>query len=309
MLKKYRVRDYDFRLIIMMVAITVIGILSVGSARADLQNRQLLGFIMGFFMMVVLSFFDYSFFLRFHWGIYLLNITLLLMVMFLGEEVNNAKRWLVIGGIQFQPSELTKIMLILFYSQFIMKNREKLNSLKTIVMMVALLLPPLYLVYEQPDMSTSIVIVVIFCIVWYAAIHLFTFYSLLYLERIEKPFLRKLFPDIPSGHDSLSFIASNMIVNFFGLGNAATPFGLKAMKSLQELNDKKDVASRSMITFLVFNTSGLTLIPTTIISMRMLYGSNNPTEIVLPCILATFFSTAAGLIIDRFLAHRSKRRN
>ena len=167
MLKKYRVRDYDFRLIIMMVAITVIGILSVGSARADLQNRQLLGFIMGFFMMVVLSFFDYSFFLRFHWGIYLLNITLLLMVMFLGEEVNNAKRWLVIGGIQFQPSELTKIMLILFYSQFIMKNRENLNSLKTIVMMVALLLPPLYLVYEQPDMSTSIVIVVIFCIVWY----------------------------------------------------------------------------------------------------------------------------------------------
>ena len=124
-----------------------------------------------------------------------------------------------------------------------------------------------------------------------------------------EPFLRKLFPDIPSGHDSLSFIASNMIVNFFGLGNAATPFGLKAMKSLQELNDKKDVASRSMITFLVFNTSGLTLIPTTIISMRMLYGSNNPTEIVLPCILATFFSTAAGLIIDRFLAHRSKRRN
>ena len=80
-------------------------------------------------------------------------------------------------------------------------------------------------------------------------------------------------------------------------------------EGLKELNDKKDVASRSMITFLVFNTSGLTLIPTTIISMRMLYGSNNPTEIVLPCILVTFFSTAAGLIIDRFLAHRSKRRN
>ena len=123
------------------------------------------------------------------------------------------------------------------------------------------------------------------------------------------PFLGKLFPDIPKGHESLSFIASNIIVNFFGLGNAATPFGLKAMKSLQELNHNKDVASRSMITFLVFNTSGLTLIPTTIISMRMLYGSSNPTEIVIPCILATFFSTIAGLVMDRFLAHIIQRRN
>ena len=87
----------------------------------------------------------------------------------------------------------------------------------------------------------------------------------------------------------------------FGLGNAATPFGLKAMHSLQELNDNKDTASRSMITFLVLNTSGVTLIPTTIISLRMMYSSINPTSIVFPCIIITLISTISGLIMDRFL--------
>lgn len=116
--------------------------------------------------------------------------------------------------------------------------------------------------------------------------------------------LKKLFPEIPEGHESLSYIASNIVANMFGLGNAATPFGLKAMKSLQELNDKKDTASRSMITFLVLNTSGMTIIPTTIISLRMMYKSVNPTEIVLPCIIATMLSTIGGLIVDRIIARR-----
>lgn len=118
------------------------------------------------------------------------------------------------------------------------------------------------------------------------------------------PLLRKLFPEIPKGHESLSYIASNIVVNMAGLGSAATPFGLKAMKSLQELNSKKDIASRSMITFLVLNTSGVTLIPTTIISLRMMYHSSDPTGVVLACILATTFSTVGGLIIDRLIARR-----
>jgi rod shape determining protein RodA len=168
MFRNYRIRDYDFKLIFLMIAITVIGILAIGSARPDMQGRQILGFIMGLFLMIFLSFFDYSFFLRFYWVIYALNIVFLLLVMSpLGQEVNNAKRWLEIGGIQFQPSELTKIMLILFYSQFIMKHKEQINSLKYIAAMLILLIPPLYLVYEQPDMSTSIVIVMIFLVVWY----------------------------------------------------------------------------------------------------------------------------------------------
>lgn len=120
------------------------------------------------------------------------------------------------------------------------------------------------------------------------------------------PFLRIIFPEIPKNHPSLGYISSNIIANVFGLGNAATPFGLKAMESLQELNHNKKEASRSMITFLVLNTSGLTLIPTTIISMRMLYGSTNPTEVILPCILATLISTTVGLTLDRILYYRSK---
>ena len=122
-------------------------------------------------------------------------------------------------------------------------------------------------------------------------------------SKLLSPLLKKLFPEIPEGHESFSFIASNIVANMFGLGNAATPFGLKAMKSLQELN-KKDTASRSMITFLVLNTSGVTIIPTTIISLRMMYGSKNPTEIVVACIIATLFSTIGGLIMDRILARK-----
>ena len=120
------------------------------------------------------------------------------------------------------------------------------------------------------------------------------------------PLLTKIFPEIPKGHESLSLIASNIIANIFGLGSAATPFGLKAMSSLQKLNKKKDTASRSMITFLVINTSGLTLIPTTIISLRMMHSSLEPTKIVLACIISTLFATLGGLIIDRLLARRYK---
>lgn len=116
--------------------------------------------------------------------------------------------------------------------------------------------------------------------------------------------LRFIFPDIPKGHESFGYIASNMVANLFGLGNAATPFGLKAMKSLQTLNPKKDEASRSMITFLVLNTSGFTLVPTTIISLRMMHHSTNPTEIVFACILATLVSTIFGLFMDRILGRR-----
>ena len=120
------------------------------------------------------------------------------------------------------------------------------------------------------------------------------------------PLLTKFFPEIPKGHESLSLIASNMIANIFGLGSAATPFGLKAMDSLQKLNKNKKVASRSMITFLVINTSGLTLIPTTIISLRMMYGSSEPTKIVLACLISTMIATIGGILIDRFLARRYK---
>lgn len=114
--------------------------------------------------------------------------------------------------------------------------------------------------------------------------------------------LHFLFPEVPKNHESLSFIASNMIANIFGLGSAATPFGLKAMKSLQEINKDKTVASRSMITFLVINTSGLTIIPTTVISLRLMHKSVNPAEIVIATVLATICSTLGGIMMDHILS-------
>lgn len=126
------------------------------------------------------------------------------------------------------------------------------------------------------------------------------------ISSLLSPVLSKLFPDIPKNHESIGYIASNIAINFFGLGNAATPFGLKAMKSLQELNPKKDIASRSMITFLVLNTSAITLVPTTVVSLRMLHNSDNPTSIILACILATLISGIFGLIFDYLFARRYK---
>lgn len=122
---------------------------------------------------------------------------------------------------------------------------------------------------------------------------------LLKLSNLIEPILVKIFPDIPRGHESFGFISSNIIANLFGLGNASTPFGIKAMESLQKLNCKKDEASNSMITFLIINTCSITLIPTTIISLRMFYKSQNPSIIILPCIIVGFLSLVFGLIIDK----------
>lgn len=111
--------------------------------------------------------------------------------------------------------------------------------------------------------------------------------------------IRVIFPEIPKGDPAIAYISSNIVMNMLGLGNAATPFGIKAMTRLKELNNNSDVASRSMITFLVINTSSVTIIPTTVISLRIASGSNNPTEIMTACIIATFLSSFIGLLIDR----------
>ena len=122
------------------------------------------------------------------------------------------------------------------------------------------------------------------------------------LEIISKkisPVIKILFPEIPKNHEALGLISSNIIMNMLGLGNAATPFGLKAMKSMQSLNKNKDVASRSMITFLVINTASVTIIPTTVISFRLVNGASNPADIVLASIITTILSCLLGLILDR----------
>lgn len=111
--------------------------------------------------------------------------------------------------------------------------------------------------------------------------------------------LHPLFPELPKGGEAISYVASNMVMNMLGLGNAATPFGLKAFECMQKDNPKKDTATRSMITFLVMNTASVTIIPTTVISFRMLNGSSNPTEIVGACLIATVLSCMFGILMDR----------
>lgn len=117
------------------------------------------------------------------------------------------------------------------------------------------------------------------------------------LARMLSPVFSKLFPDIPKGHPVTGSIFMNMAANMLGLDNAATPLGLKAMEQLQELNTRKDTATNPMIMFLVLNTSGLTLIPVSIMVYRSQLGAAQPTDIFIPILLATFFSTIAGLII------------
>src|SRR5690625_1228099 len=127
------------------------------------------------------------------------------------------------------------------------------------------------------------------------------FFSLLF-----KPIIHKLFPEIPKDHPAIGYILSNITANIFGLGNAATPMGLKAMEEMKRLSQSK-VASRSMITFLALNTSSLTLFPTIVISIRMQYDSLSPTEIIVPTIIATSISTISALLFDRYFYIKSTK--
>lgn len=119
------------------------------------------------------------------------------------------------------------------------------------------------------------------------------------LAKLLTPILKFLFPEIPKDSPCFSYISINIIMNMLGVGNAATPFGLKAMKELQEINKNKDTASRSMITFIVINTAAITIIPTTIISLRILNKSINPMSIVPYIIITSTLSCTIGLILDR----------
>ena len=164
---EYHLKDYNFRLIIMLIAITVIGILAVGSAQKSLQSKQLIGFIIGFVIMIVLSFIDYTKLLKLWWLIYAGNLTLLILVLAIGETHGGAQRWLNIG-IAVQPSELAKILLILFFAQFIMKFKDKMKDSRIILLAIGLILVPLGLVVAQPDLSTTIVIFLVMSVVLFA---------------------------------------------------------------------------------------------------------------------------------------------
>ncbi|WP_026673191.1 nucleoside recognition domain-containing protein [Alkalihalobacterium bogoriense] len=128
------------------------------------------------------------------------------------------------------------------------------------------------------------------------------------LAKLMSPIAKRIFPEVPPNHPAMGYILSNMSANMFGLGNAATPMGIKAMQELKQLNGDSDQASRSMITLLAINTASITLIPTTVISIRMSYDSVAPTEIVGTTIMATACSTLGALLIDRFFYYRRIRK-
>lgn len=125
------------------------------------------------------------------------------------------------------------------------------------------------------------------------------------LSRVVQPLLRRLFPGVPKDHPAMGAITMNISANMLGLGSAATPFGLKAMQLLQELNGRRETASDAMITFLVMNTSSVTLVPAVVIGLRAQYGSANPAEIVGTTLVATMASTCVGLLVDWLFRRRS----
>lgn len=128
------------------------------------------------------------------------------------------------------------------------------------------------------------------------------------VARVLSPVISLLFPDIPKGHPAMGYILSNMSANLLGLGNAATPMGLKAMEELQKLNPNKQQASPAMCTLLAINTASITLIPTTMIAIRMQYGSVNPVEIVGTTLLSSFAATFVAIVVDRWYRYRTNRR-
>lgn len=169
MLKHYKIRNYHFPLIIYLVILSVIGILLIGSAEASVQTKQVLGLFLGLLMMVVISLMDYSFILKFSWLYYVGIVFLLILVEIFGDTTGGSQRWIEIAGIRFQPSELAKIVLILFFAYYFMKHEEKINTFKTLVFSFILVGIPLFLIYKQPDTSTTIVMAFIFCALLFIA--------------------------------------------------------------------------------------------------------------------------------------------
>ena len=165
--KKYHLKDYNFTLIITVVLLSTIGILAVGSALPSAESKQIIGVVLGLIAMVVISLIDFNWMLGFHWVIYALNLFLLLWVELFGAEYNNAKRWIDLKVITLQPSDFTKIFMVLFFAKFLMDHEQQIKEPKTILKALLLIAPSLYLILTQPNLSNTICLAGIFFVLMY----------------------------------------------------------------------------------------------------------------------------------------------
>ena len=168
MFRQYKLRNYSFPLIAAVIALSVIGIMIIGSAQQSSQSRQAFGLIIGVAVMFILSLVDYDTLVRLRWIIYLAGCVLLVAVLLVGITVGGASRWINIG-VQFQPSDLMKLCLILFYAGYFQRYDAYLNTFRVIGGALAILMVPLYLIYKEPDLSTTIVTALVFCAILFAA--------------------------------------------------------------------------------------------------------------------------------------------
>ena len=169
MLRQYKLKDYKFRLVLWVLILSVIGIMVIGSANGSYQMKQMIGMGVGIVFMIMVSLMDYLWISNFYWIYYIGGLVLLIAVRFFGTEVNGAKRWIDFGGFSFQPSDIMKIVVIIFFTRFFMKHEEDLNKPQTILKAVGLVAIPWFLIYKQPDLSTSIVVLLIFCTIYFIA--------------------------------------------------------------------------------------------------------------------------------------------
>lgn len=165
--KKYHLKDYNFTLIITVILLSIIGILAVGSALPSAQLKQIIGVVLGLIVMVIISLMDFNWALGFHWVIYGLNLFLLLWVQFFGAEFNNAKRWIDLKVITLQPSDFTKIFMVLFFAKFLMDHEQQMKDPKTILKALLLIAPSLLLIVIQPNLSNTICLAGIFFVLMY----------------------------------------------------------------------------------------------------------------------------------------------
>ena len=169
MLRQYKLKDYNFRLVLWVVTLSILGVLLVGSADSSLQSRQLFGVMLGVGFMVVLSLIDFSWVLGFYWYIYLLDVGILATTLVVGWATHGARRWIDLGFTRFQPVELSKLLLVLFFAAFFLKHENDLSKFRTVIQAVALIGLPLALIIAEPDLKNTITITAVFCLIYFAA--------------------------------------------------------------------------------------------------------------------------------------------